>query len=81
MSESKFDEYGVTTKQKLNLETARIGWDELQRFFAGGSLVLVDPALDLVDVAARFVDDDSAYISGLMVSGQVRKARDDDARR
>ena len=81
MNGSKFDEYGINTHQKLNLETAQIGWDELQRFFAGGSLVVVDDSLDLVAVAAGFVDDNSDYIAGLMESGQVRKASDDDARR
>ena len=81
MSNTKFDEYGIDTQQRLNLETAQIGWDELQRFYAGGSLVVVDASLDLVEVAAGFVEDKSEYIAGLMEAGHVRKAVDDDARR
>jgi hypothetical protein len=38
-------------RAKLIMETSRIDWKELQRFFAGGAAVQVSAGLDLVDVA------------------------------
>ena len=38
-------------REKLNQETAQIAWSELQRFFATGQAISVDPALDLIDAA------------------------------
>ena len=40
-------------KAKLNLETSRICWHELQTYFARGQVVRVSPDLDLLDVAAE----------------------------
>lgn len=71
----------LTTSQKLNLETARIGWVELQRVFAMDRLVIVDRGLDLVKIAADFVDDNHDLIEPLLQSGQVRRALTEDARR
>jgi hypothetical protein len=39
------------TKDKVNQETSKIAWSELQRFFAQGLAVNVTPDLDLVEVA------------------------------
>ena len=38
-------------KAKVNEETSQIAWKDLQRFFAGGTIIYVAPELDLVDVA------------------------------
>ncbi len=60
--------------QKLNRETARIPWSELQRFFAQGKTLRVDSSLDLIQVARAVVDDDAAKIKQLMqddLLGQV----------
>jgi len=37
----------------LNLETSRIAWEELQRFFASGKAIFVSGTLDLIDVAIQ----------------------------
>ena len=42
------------TKDKVNLETSKIAWQELQRFFASGAAVFVASELDLVEVAHQF---------------------------
>ena len=42
----------LTIEQRLNLQTAKIAWSELLRFFAAGKAVCVDRSLDLIDVAA-----------------------------
>ena len=51
---------------KLNLETARIHWKELQPHFARGAAVYVSPDLDLLAVANLVATDDSASIATLM---------------
>ncbi len=71
----------LTLEQKVNLETARIRWQELQRQFAQGVLILVSNDIDLVKTAARFIDDDSENIQHLMDEKQIRKAEIQDAER
>ena len=39
-------------KAKLNLETSRIHWHDLQTYFARGQVVRVAPELDILEVAA-----------------------------
>lgn len=65
---------------KLNLETARISWRELQRFFAMGSTLSVSTRLDLVDVGVSFAQDDTATVSGWLESGVVAPVSDELAR-
>lgn len=49
-------------RTRLNQETARIEWKELQPHFARGATIHVSPDLDLIDVAMCFIDDDSATL-------------------
>jgi hypothetical protein len=65
-----------TLHARLNRETARLGWAELQPHFAGGSMVAVDPSLDLVDVAVRIAEDDSAAIKEWLDAGLLAKVSD-----
>ena len=44
-------------KTKLNLETSRIRWHELQTYFARGQVVRVAPELDLLEVATELAAD------------------------
>ena len=53
-------------KQQLNMETGRIAWPELQRHFARGVVIKVEPGLDLVEVAIKFVKDDKTAIRAAM---------------
>ena len=45
-------------RTKINSETAKIAWSELQRFFAAGKVMQVDRGLDLVEVACALEQDD-----------------------
>ena len=65
---------------RLNSETARIAWYELERHYARGVLVTVDPELDLVMTAAHMVRDDKAIIEACMESGKLHQTTDDEAR-
>lgn len=58
-------------RDRLNLETARITWPELERYFAGGKVIQVEAGLDLVDVAACFAEDNAAQLKNWLQSKQV----------
>jgi hypothetical protein len=61
---------------KINLETARLPWAELERHFAQGTVVYVSEELDLVDVAVRISHDDKESIAAWMADGKVGKVTD-----
>ncbi|MDX1454599.1 MAG: DUF2288 domain-containing protein [Gammaproteobacteria bacterium] len=67
-------------RARLNTETARIEWQALAPHFARGVVVVVSPELDLVEVAAAFVENDKASVSEWMESDKLERASDDDAR-
>ena len=64
---------------KINSETARLPWSELQRHFAQGSVIFVSPDLDLIDVAVRISHDDKASIAAWLAEGKVGKVTDEQA--
>jgi len=64
---------------KLNQETARINWQELQRYFAKGLLVVVSKELDLVKVAEDISRDQETTIKSYLESERIHRATDDQA--
>ena len=56
---------------KLLGETARISWQELQPFFARGSLLWASAGLDLVAVAEALAEDDRARVASWLESKQL----------
>lgn len=65
---------------KINRETARVHWSELERHFANGAVVWVSEELDLVEVALRIAHDDKASIARWMGEGRLAKVSDVQAR-
>ncbi len=65
---------------KIVSETARIPWQELQRFFAAGKVMLVAPGLDLVDVAFALQEDDVEQVKTWTEALQVIPVADDQAK-
>jgi hypothetical protein len=63
-------------RAKMNLETSRIAWKELQRFFASGVAVAVDGGLDLVEVAFQFSQDNKGQVERWLVEGKVVRVSD-----
>ncbi|THC46598.1 DUF2288 domain-containing protein [Massilia sp. Mn16-1_5] len=61
---------------KINRETGRIAWSELERHFAQGNVIYVSEELDLIDVAVRISHDDKDKISHWMAEGKVAKVSD-----
>jgi hypothetical protein len=68
------------SKADLLQETARIDWQGLERHFARGVVLQVDPALDLVEVATCFANDNRETVEGWLASGQVRRLPNEVAR-
>ncbi|MDO8291617.1 MAG: DUF2288 domain-containing protein [Gallionella sp.] len=66
-------------RAKINLETSKIAWKELQRFFAGGTALMVSADLDLVEVAFQISEDNAAQIQQWMVAGKMGKVTDKQA--
>ena len=67
------------TRTKLNLETARIAWKDLQRFFASGAAIYVSDDLDLIEVAYRLSEDDKQQFERWLLKGQVARVSDEQA--
>ncbi len=67
------------TKDKVNQETSKISWSELQRFFAQGLAVYISSSLDLVDVADAFSKDNKVLVEKWMQQQQVYLVSDQQA--
>jgi hypothetical protein len=68
------------TRVRILAETAKIAWQELQRFFAQGVVVMVKPGLDLVDVAYEVTQDNEQQVKHWMETGELQNVSDDQAR-
>ncbi len=67
------------TRQKVNLETAKIHWKELQRFFAGGLAFAVTDDLDLIEVAYQFSQDNMEKVQQWMLDNNLCRVTDKQA--
>lgn len=65
----------------LHLETAKIPWTELQRFFAGGKLLLLDAGEDMLEVAACLVANDVDRLQSLINENLLVYPDNDKAKR
>ena len=66
-------------RAKVNMETSRIAWKELQRFFASGVAVQVSPRLDLVEVAFQMHSDNKPQFESWLTTGMISKVTDEQA--
>jgi hypothetical protein len=67
-------------RARLNMETARIAWKDLLRFFAAGTVIAVNDELDLVEVAIQISNDNKALIEQWMLEKRVDKVSDAQAK-
>ena len=74
------DDDEIPLAQKLNLETGRIDWPELQRHFARGVIIIIEPPLDLIDIAQQVADNHSDRIAQLIQEEKLLRANDEHAR-
>jgi hypothetical protein len=66
-------------RTKVNMETSRIHWKELQRFFASGVAVAVSSKLDLVEVAFQMHSDNKVQFETWLTTGMLGKVTDEQA--
>lgn len=66
-------------RAKVIMETSRIEWKELQKFFAGGLAVAVSAKLDLIEVALQMHGDNKAQFEEWLSAGMVGKVTDEQA--
>jgi hypothetical protein len=66
-------------RAKVNLETSKIAWKDLQRFFAAGMALAVAEDLDLVEVAFQVSKDNATQIRAWMSAGKFGKVSDEQA--
>lgn len=67
-------------KAKILGETAKISWQELEKFYAQGKLILVDSSLNLVDAGYSISLDDATKIIEWMEEGLLLKQFDNQAK-
>ncbi len=68
-----------TTTSKLNRETAKIRWQELQRFYASGAAIAVAKGTDLIEVATQFSEDNKPAVEKWLAEGSVYPVTDSQA--
>lgn len=73
---TKLEQQNALLRAKLNQETSRMQWTDLLRYFAGGHVVAVSDALDLVDVAMRMSNDDKAAVAQWLEQGRIGRVSD-----
>jgi hypothetical protein len=66
-------------RAKLNAETGKLAWSELERHFARGIVVKVAGDLDLVEVALAMSHDDKATVEAWLKQGRIARAETEDA--
>ena len=71
---------GKVFRAKINLETSKIAWKELQRFFAGGTALMVSAELDLVEAAFQMSEDNVEQIRQWAEAGKLMRVPDEQAR-
>ncbi len=67
-------------RAKIISETAKISWQDLERFFAAGKIMLVAPGLDLVDIAEAIQEDDIDRVKTWTEEQQIIPVPDDQAK-
>jgi hypothetical protein len=64
---------------KINSETARVKWSELERHFAAGAVVFVSDELDLIKAALYISHDDKETVQRWLAEGKIAKVSDEQA--
>ena len=79
MNSSPNDSEREVLRAKLVLETARLGWKELERHFARGDVIRVAVGTDLIDAALLIAENDTAAAQAWLADGHIARAEMHDA--
>lgn len=66
-------------RAKLILETAQLGWKELERHFARGDVVKIAPGVDLIEAALLFAENHADALQTWLADGRIKRADMTDA--
>lgn len=66
-------------RDKINLETGRINWLDLQTFYARGQVILVSVELDLVEVASELSHDNKKQFKKWLAENKITYVTDHQA--
>ena len=64
---------------RLNSETAKIGWHDLQKHYAAGNVMGVSGSVDLIQVAVAFHQDDRPKVEDWLVDNTLFEIDDQQA--
>jgi len=64
---------------RLNAETAKIRWHELQKHYAAGNLLGVSADEDLINIAIAFHQDETTRVKNWLASGSLFEVSDNQA--
>ena len=64
---------------RLNGETAKIEWHQLQKHYATGSVIAVEIGFDLIKVAIALHQDDTAQVKRWLTEGLLSEVSDQQA--
>lgn len=76
-SDSEPMNYGIlgedasTDLEKLEKYTGEVDWTYLEKHYAAGALLYVDPSVDIVEVGKAFVRDDAEAVEGWKKKGDL----------
>ena len=73
------DNEDMNSVDKINRETARLQWQEIEPHFASGNVISVAKELDLITVAKAVADDNAVAIKQWMEEQKVIPTSDDQA--
>lgn len=65
---------------KLNRETSKIPWSELQKFYARGEVIAIAAGNDLIDVAVKISEDNKAVVEEWLANGVISQVNDQQAK-
>jgi hypothetical protein len=66
-------------RREYHGQTAKISWHDLQLHYARGAVVLVDPQLDLVEVAVQLGMDNTARFQAWIDVGEIAAVQEEQA--
>lgn len=66
-------------RAKLNLETAQLDWQTLQRHFARGAVVKLARGVDLIDAAVQIAENNTDDVQAWLADGSLVPAAMADA--
>ena len=67
--------------QEIHQQTAKIAWQDLQRFFAQGRVLKLDESLDLVEVAVAMASDATRSLQLLVEKELLQHPSNEQAKR